>query len=259
MKTLTIVASNRDRLKLKTNITKYFLKSLAWQTCQNFEVIIVDGGSHNFKALNDFFKLQSSPSIRMVQEEIGEKFERAKLNNVGIRNANTEYIMTTDVDMMFGPDFVKELLSRVGENIFVESRTMYLKGLATRKIYKGKIDPLNDIDSCKIGRIKKRSTAGGCQCAHIDQWNKVRGFDEDFIGWGSEDYDLLMRMVSSGAKEVWMGESSSSLNLFHQHHEKINIKEDLLCQDKNKKLMMKAARGKRPFQANPNGWGGEYV
>ena len=259
MKTLTIVASNRDRLNLKSNITRFFLNSLEWQTCQDFEELIADGGSKNFKELDDFFKIQSSIPIRIIQEKIGEKFERAKLNNVGIRNANTKYIMTTDVDMMFGPEFVKELLSRVGDDIFVESRTMYLKGLATRKIYKGRLDPLNDIDSCKIGRIKKRSTAGGCQCASIEQWNKVRGFDEDFIGWGSEDYDLLMRMIASGAKEVWMGESSSTLNLFHQHHEKPNIKEDLLCQNENKKLLIKAVRGKRPFQANPNGWGGEYV
>jgi len=259
MKTLTIVASNRDRLDLKENITKFFLKSLAWQSCQDFEVLIADGGSKNFNELEDFFKSQSATPIKIIQEKIGEKFERAKLNNVGIRNANTEYIMTTDVDMMFGPDFVKELLSRVGDNIFVESRTMYLKGLATKKIYKGRIDPLKDIDSCKIGRIKKRTTAGGCQCASIDLWNRVNGFDEDFIGWGSEDYDLLTRMVASGAKEVWMGENNKSINLFHQNHDKVSIKEDLKCQNENKKLLLKAAKGKRPFKANPNGWGGIYV
>jgi predicted glycosyltransferase involved in capsule biosynthesis len=259
MKTLTIVASNRDRLDLKSNITRFFLNSLEWQTCKDFEVLIADGGSKNFKELDDFFKSQSSIPIKIIQEKIGEKFERAKLNNVGIRNANTKYIMTTDVDMMYGPEFVKELLSRVGDNIFVESRTMYLKGKMTAKIYNGRLDPLNDIDSCKIGRIKKRTTAGGCQCASIDLWNKVNGFDEDFIGWGSEDYDLLTRIGAARAKVVWMGENRQSLNLFHQHHDKISVKEDLECQDKNKRLLVKSSKGIRPFKANPNGWGGIYV
>jgi predicted glycosyltransferase involved in capsule biosynthesis len=259
MPTLTIAASNRDRLDLSKDITKWFLKSLEAQTNKDFEVLIADGGSKNYDELKEYFESRDcEPLIRIVKEPLGEKFERAKMNNVGVRNARTEYIMTTDVDMFFGPNFVDELLKKVNPGTFVESRTMYWKGRHTAKIYRGELDPFTDLDRCKVGRIKKRTTAGGCQCAHIDQWTKVRGFDESFVGWGSEDFDLLTRMNRSGARVKWMGESRESINLFHQHHPKPNIKEDLACQAVNKKILNKSMSGRRPFRANPNGWGGIY-
>jgi len=259
MPKLTIVASNRDRLDLEKNITKFFIKSLENQTRKDFEVLIADGGSQNYEELKDYFASRDcEPLIRIVKEPLGDKFERAKMNNVGIRNANTPYIMTTDVDMFFGPEFVQNLIDRVGPDVFVESRTMYWKKNVTERIYDGRLNPFENLEKCKIGRIKKRTTAGGCQCAHIDQWTKVGGFDEDFVGWGSEDFDLLTRMKRSGAQVKWMGESRASINLFHQHHPKPNLKEDLACQEVNKRLLNKAMSGNRPFKANPNGWGGIY-
>jgi predicted glycosyltransferase involved in capsule biosynthesis len=257
---LTITASNRDRLDLNKNITKFFIRSLENQTTQNFEVLIADGGSKNFEELKEYFDSRGCfPLIRIVQEPLGEKFERARLNNVGIRNATTPYIMTTDVDMFYGPKFVEQITRNLASDVFIESRTMYWKGNHTKRIYNGELDPFNDLKSCKNGRIKKRTTAGGSQTAHIDQWTKVRGFDEEFIGWGSEDFDLLTRMLRSGVKVKWVGESRESINLFHQHHGKPDIKGDLACQNENKKLLNRAMSGKRPYMANPNGWGGIYV
>ena len=260
MSILTITASNRDRLNLDTNITKFFIKSLENQTVQNFEVLIVDGGSKNFEELKEYFDSRDCfPLIRIIQEPLGEKFERAKLNNVGVRNATTPYIMTTDVDMFYGPEFVTQITNHLSPDVFIESRTMYWKSNNTKRIYSGELDPFNDLESCKNGRIKKRTTAGGCQCTSIEQWTKVRGFDEDFVGWGSEDFDLLTRMQRSTAKIIWVGESRESINLFHQHHSKPDVKGDLACQNENKKLLDKAMSGKRPYMANPNGWGGIYV
>ena len=260
MNTLTIVASNRDRLNLDDNSTKLFIRSLESQTCKDFEVLIADGGSKNFEELKETFESREKhPKIRIVQEVLGEKFERAKLNNVGVRNAETQYIMTTDVDMCFGADFVEKLLSRIGPETFVESRTKYWKIRLARKIYSGEIDPFTDPDLCMGGRTKKRTTAGGCQCAHINQWEKVRGFDEEFVGWGSEDFDLLTRMKRSGAKVSWMGEGNDQVSLFHQPHHKPDVKGDLACQEVNKKNLHKSMRGERSYTANPNGWGGIYI
>jgi predicted glycosyltransferase involved in capsule biosynthesis len=254
-KKLTIVASNRNRLRLKEGSTRFFIKSLEMQTCKDFEVIIADGGSKNYKALKEHFESREvEPSIRIVQEPLGEKFERAKLNNVGVRNSETEYVMTTDVDMLFGPKFVEELLNNVGENVFVESRTMYLHPFMNKKIYKGEVDPWTDIDSIKKGRIKKRSSAGGCQCTSMKNWNRLRGFNEDFVGWGSEDVELLKRATKMGLKVKWMGESLPKINLFHQHHAKPDIKGDLECQEVNKKLF----RNSKQKSVNLNGWGGIY-
>ena len=250
MKTLTIAASNRDRFELNSQSTKLFLRSLESQTCKDFEVIIADGGSKNVNQIKEYFNSKSGISMRVHDAKIGEKFERAKLNNVGIRNATTPYIMTTDVDMCFGPQFVEVLISKLNENVFVESRTMYWKQPIANSIYNGNLDPIKDVESCRLGRVKKRTTAGGCQAAHIDTWNKVNGFDENYVGWGSEDYDLLTRMKLSRAKIVWIGEERNSIMLFHQPHSK-NVAQDLKEQAENKRLLNKI----NGYKVNPNGWG----
>jgi len=251
MPLLTIAASNRDRFDIKSDSTKWFIKSLQHQTCKDFELMIADGGSCNIEQVEQFAKGLSGFKMRVTRHQLGEKFERARLNNVGIRNATTPYIMTTDVDMFFASDFVEKMVSFLNPVLFIESRTMYWKPPIAQKVYSGKLDPFNDLDSCKVGRIKKRTTAGGCQCAHIDQWSKVRGFDERYIGWGSEDYDLLTRMQKSGAKVLWLGESNARVMVFHQPHAK-NVVEELKEQVINQRLL----RNIGSYSVNPNGWGG---
>lgn len=253
---LSVVVSNRDRLDTDSNISKFFLKSLGYQTFKDFELVIVDGGSKNISQLSDL-EGKLSFECRVISFPIGEKFERARLNNVGVRNARNPYIMTTDVDMIFAPQFLEHVMDNFKENphCFVESRTMYLKNpWVSDKIYSGKIDPFVETDKLRGFRLKKRTTAGGCQCMHIDQWNKVSGFDESYIGWGSEDYDLLTRVNQSGIKVVWIGENPKTVELFHQPHAKSSeqVKIDLGCQAENKKLLLNI--GKKVV--NENGWGG---
>ena len=238
MAILTVVASNRNRLKLNDNASKWFLKSIQWQTCKDFELLIADGGSDNYEELKEYFKQDSAIRMDIVQHKIGDAFLRAFLNNFGIRNAKTPYIMCTDVDMVLGKDFVKTLIETLDENSFVESKTMYWKQKIADKIYSGELDPYNDLGSCKNGRTKNKTTAGGCQAAHIETWKKLNFYSEKYEGWGSEDFDLLARATIIGLNIKWLGESKESLMLFHQPHER-NTERDLVFQAKNKLLLEK--------------------
>lgn len=252
---LTITASNRDRFQVSNcPRSDLFIKSIQWQSYTDFELLIADGGSSNYEEIKEYFANFKGPiPMRIVQLKIGEAFERARLNNVGVRNSLGEYIMTTDVDMAFAKDFVKTLMDNVGENKLVESRTMYLKSKHTKMIYDRKIDLYNDFRSCHLGRVKKRTSSGGCQCMHINGWNKIHGFDEKYIGWGSEDFDLYTRAGKAGLKRVWLPEERENILLFHQSHSKPDIKKDLEYQEKNKKILNKIDN----FIANPDGfWGG---
>jgi len=250
---ITLVVSNRDRFDLDTNSSKFFIKSLNNQSFKDFKVLLVDGGSTNYAKL--LKQMDSIPFMDVIQHNIGEEFERAKLNNVGILNANTEYVLTTDVDMFFGPDFIFNVMKELNnEDCFVESRTLYWKKCTSEPLYKGEIDIKNLNKLRDHGRIKKRTSAGGCQCTSIDNWKKVRGFDEKFVGWGSEDYDLLNRVKKIGIPVRWIGEGRDIIQLFHQPHEKMNIKHDLKCQEKNKKILYS---NRELHEVNPNGWGGK--
>jgi glycosyltransferase involved in cell wall biosynthesis len=255
MPLLTITASNRDRLDLNSDITKWFIKSVQWQDYTDFELLIADGGSKNYEEIKSYFENSKEKiPMRIVQLKIGELFERSKLNNVGIRNARGKYILTTDVDMIFHPHLVSTVMENLGDNRFIESRTLYIHGWNAERIYKGEIDPRNVLDMGKTGRIKKKSTAGGLQCTSIENWNRLRGFNETTIrGWGSEDVELLERVKKLGLKIRWLGESSESIMVYHQPHPKPNLKQDLECQERNKKALNNIT----DYRANLNvGWGG---
>jgi len=249
---LTLTASNKDRLKIDDNASKWFIKSVQWQDFTDFELVIADGGSQNYKELEEYLcNFKGQIPMRIVQHKI-DLFSRSTLNNVGIRNAHGTIVACTDVDMVFAKDFLSTAMGKIRNNNMIESRTMYWKGPVVERIYKGELDPYNNINACRVNRIKKRTSAGGFQCMHIDNWNKINGFDQRYLIWGSEDQDLLTRVRMAGIKIEWIGESREEIRLFHQPHAKKDIKLDLEWQEKNKKLLYNI----KEYKANPNGWGG---
>jgi len=254
MTQLTVVTPNRNRLNPSTNSSRWFIKSLQWQDFTDFEVLIVDGGSDNYEDIKKWVESYDGKiPIKIIQYKIGEEWHKTLLNNVGIRSCNTEYIATTDVDILFDHRFVNTVMPLLKFDTMIESRTMYWKDYTVAKIYSGKLDPYNNIDGCKIGRIKKRTTPGGFQCLHRDQWNKLRGYnEEEIIGWGSEDVELLARVKMAKIKINWLGENINDIMLFHQPHT-TNIIENLKSQEKNKRVLNSVNR----FWANHNGWGGK--
>jgi len=250
MKQLTIVIPNRNRIDPSSNFTRLQIESFNSQTCKDFDITIVDGGSKNIKDIEVYC---DKNNITLLKHDLTDKWNKPLLNNVGIRNVKTPYIMTTDADIFFAEEFVENLVKLLAPNNFVESRTQYACGGVMAKIYKKEIDPIRNTEHRKLGRTKKRTTCGGLQCSHIDLWTKVRGYDERYLGWGSEDMDLMCRMGISGARIVWMGEAiAGNVLVFHQPHNKEDAKRDLDDQRRNLGMLGSI----REYVANKNGWGG---
>lgn len=248
---LTIVVPNRNRMCPLSKGTEYFFESLKRQSNTNFKLMIIDGGSTNYGHLRSYVGKFHIPNLHIFQRIIQGKFHKTLLNNIAIRKATTPYVMTTDADILFAKDFVDTVIKNLSPEEFIESRTFYLKPGVTQRIHNGELNPFINLDACKIGRIKKRTTPGGCQCGHKDIWGKVRGYDERYLGWGSEDVDLLARVTKAGYKVKWLGESSESIMVFHQHHSKIDIAEDMRDQNRN----LTYYNNIKAYAANPEGWG----
>lgn len=246
---LTIVIPNRNRLEPFSYSTEYLLKSLDNQTFKDFQTIVVDGGSDNFDKLKIY--VCGFPNTSIIQHKIEGSWNKCILNNVGIQNSKTEYIMTTDADMLFGKEFIEKVCENLSENSFIESRTTYIPTGTMWKIYKKEIDFLGVTGKYqKFGRTKKRATCGGCQVTSYKNWEKLKGYNESMVGWGSEDQELLKRAELLGLKVIWLGEKENCI-LFHQAHPKEDIKEDLRWQEKNKVILENC----HSFEVNSKGWG----
>lgn len=252
MNLLTVIVPNRNRFDFNQPLSQWFLKSLQWQKYLNFKLLVIDGGSDNYTDIKKYLESNDKFETIVMQHKIGSVFHKTLLNNVAIRSANAYYIMTTDCDILFHPNFMSTLREHLSPDIFVESRVMYLKQPTVEKLYRGEINQ-NNIDTIKEGRIKKRTTPGACQCMAKTWWERLRGYDERYLLWGSEDYDLVIR-ASMLLKTKWMGESMRTIMAFHQPHSKTKeqIKIDLEYQEENKKILAKISS---PI-VNPDGWGG---
>jgi GT2 family glycosyltransferase len=162
--------------------------------------------------------------------------------------------MCTDADIFFEKQFVEYLSSHFRPDLFLESRTMYWKWDIFGKIIKNELDPFNNIESCRYGRLKRATTCGGCQCGHINIWNKVRGYDERYDGMGCEDQDLLRRVGMAGFPVYFIDDGlQGKTKVFHMPHGKTDAKGDEQRCIANKYTYFKNIQ---TFEANKDGWGG---
>ena len=261
---LSLVVSNKNRLFTpgtrfkervhEINASTWFLKSIQWQTFQDCELVIADGGSDNYDELVDYFADVGGPiPIHVYRHDIGDVFLRSTLNNVGVRRAQGEYIATTDADMIFSSDFVQTVVNNVSKGIILELKTFHLRKGATEEIHKGKIDICSDFETCQRTRKagKPTNSPGGCQCMHRDKWSELHGFDESFYGWGSEDRDLVKRARMHGLKEHWVATKRGNIKILHQEHYK-DVEYNLGFQETNKKRLEQAKKA----VVNKKEWGG---
>ena len=189
------------------------LHSLRWQEgilSEEFEVIIVDFGSdqkHQEAIQNEAEKW----NVRVVRVEEMGVWNRSKALNYGIRHAQGDYLFCTDVDMIFSPQFIRNLMDRMDQKHIVFSKCQDLpETVPMQTRHKDEFDWL-------VGQTTTRSTqgTGACQCAHRSFFYHAHGYDEKFQHWGAEDDDFKNRAFRFGLIPVWMPTSSPMLHQWH--------------------------------------------
>jgi glycosyltransferase involved in cell wall biosynthesis len=209
MTRITIVVGYRDRDLERADRC---LASLAGQTFKDLEVIFVDYGSSTPYAQKAVQLVQKYPFCHYVYSDTrGQPWSRSKALNIGIRKAGSETIMTTDIDMVFPPNFIQVVMGQVSEKRVLYCATHFLpKGFNDwdrLESYKGKL------------KISTHNALGGCQVLSAKVLNELRGFDEFYSYWGTEDRDLNRRLRAVGLETGWLTEHTS---MFHQWHSSNN-------------------------------------
>ena len=165
-------------------------------------------------------------------------FRAAAVRNNGVRAAKGEYLIFLDCDFLVLPDTLKVHLSsaRPGKflsgnfKILSESQTQYIfdKGLVQEdlvRLYNSLPEDNLKRDHFKFitrtWRIRlglaspRKQVLGGHFSIHRSDFAKVNGFDEKFVGWGGEDIDLGIRLVTSGVYGQSVIRSARVLHMWH--------------------------------------------
>ena len=247
MLTIVYPYRNRDAERVKRS-----LDSLKKQVNADFKVLFVDYGS-NMHTAKEIKELISNYNFATYIYNFSEfqPWSRAKAINIGLKNVNTDFIFTADVDMIFSPDFI----SKVHE----------LKN--PHKAYYFKVGFLNEKESKldkSFGDYEIDFTTGvgaqGLSLFYLKSLETIQGYDEFLHFWGAEDIDIHERLIRTGTESVFY---DNQILLLHQWHTSYRKSEtNILSSDLQLKGVVKlnhqhlvSNQKKKATKVNNESWG----
>lgn len=233
------------------------LKSVANQSVKPNEIIIADDGSGiETQNLIKSWQLKSKiPIIHSWQEDVG--FRLATSRNKAIAIASGDYIIMIDGDLILHQNFVKDHIKHSKPNQFVIGTRALLNenytkelidnknisfNISLKNILSNKKNLINNNFLSKLFSFKTKSDkqVRGCNvaCFKLDLI-KVNGFNEDFIGWGREDTEIVNRFLNAKIIRKNIKFNANTLHIYHTENSKKMLKtnDEILETTKKQKLI----------------------
>ena len=185
------------------------LRSISLQTVKPTQVLIADDGSDT-QTRNIVKRFaRELPIIIIWQPNRG--FRAARSRNIALLKITGDYTIFIDGDCMLPPHFV-EMHLKIAEpqKLIAGSRALLSEGETSElKAKQDQNSVIRSFQSIKFWRIplgpirnlfpKDWRTVRTCNmAAHTADIIQIAGFDENYIGWGREDSDFVVRLLRSG-------------------------------------------------------------
>lgn len=240
---ITVVLPYKNRDEQRLNNCFY---TLSHQTVLPKIVLIDYGSDPEFQKILKKIASKYSCSIHRVSQE---KWKKTHANNIGLKKVSTKYVLFSDVDMIYKPNFIEEALKSLEEKTIITCRCSYLSKNETYgltmpidwKTYKPVID-----------QVSGETAVGACLATSTEWMKSVGGFDEEYLGWGREDYDMLCRAKSAKLYQIGIEEKTS---FYHQWHLPSDWKKDKETIIANARYFDKVTIKKQTIVRNLQGWG----
>lgn len=163
----------------------------------------------------------------LVRVETTGVWSRARCLNIGIRRIGTKFLLTSDVDIVFSPSYVAEAVQALRESPLsvVCSSMLDLPehtGDALRMASASK-------SSLRLDELKQSSLSRynwgfhpSIAMTYTAFYRYIRGYDEFYELWGSEDDDLFGRLIKLGLeRRVLTSHDAFYLHQWHPKYENI--------------------------------------
>jgi glycosyltransferase involved in cell wall biosynthesis len=199
------------------------LRSLARQSDDAFEVIVADDGSGPATAkLVETWKTKIGRRLERVWHE-DRGFRAAEIRNRAVLSARGNYCVFLDGDCIVRPDFIATHRKLAEPGCFVTGNRVLLSRNLTMRVLQEKLSPetwgparwlserwrggvnrLVALLHIPLGPLRglRRAAWRGARSCNLAIWHsdliRVDGFDADYIGWGKEDSDIIVRLLHAG-------------------------------------------------------------
>lgn len=192
------------------------LGSIATQRCPPLEVIVADDGSRPDTVERVHEIARDFPVALRHLWQPDQGFRLAKIRNRAIAAARGDYLIMIDGDLVLHADFVGDHVAMARPGAFLQgnralldkSHTMHAlqtgRLAAIRPWLPGLQQPSKTVRWPWLARRRARPSRplGAIMGCNQSFWRsdllRLNGFDEDMVGWGFEDTDLVARCLHAG-------------------------------------------------------------
>ena len=204
------------------------LSSLASQTYSPDVIVITDDGSDQRTA--EIIRVWSGKLHLKHAWQPDSGFRASRARNLGVAKilcADEYYVVMIDGDCVLPSNFI-EMHTRLQRRGWMLAGGRVLVGASdTTDLLRSGVT-LNSLRFCEfkfrylslgfIRRLRSRNWKIVRTCnvsLWLDDFLKVGGFDEAFVGWGREDSDLVVRLIRSGIRIINGRFAASVKHLYH--------------------------------------------
>jgi glycosyltransferase involved in cell wall biosynthesis len=217
------------------------LGGLARQTDRHFEVVVADDGSRaEHRAA--IFQAPVAQALRVTHvwhPDVG--FTASRVRNLGVSASRGAYIVFLDGDCVPEVDFIAQHKRLARPGFFVNGSRVLLSADFTHEVLAGtelisgrsiwywlgqrvhghasKLTGLLRLPDMPWRNHQAFSWKGIRSC-NLGCWRtdfeRVKGFDESFVGWGHEDADFVLRLHNSGVARKNGFCATEVFHLWHQ-------------------------------------------
>jgi glycosyltransferase involved in cell wall biosynthesis len=183
------------------------LKSHKKSYADDAEVVVSDFGSADPKPIR---RLCKALSCRYVYTQ-SDIWSRSRALNVGLSAATSDFLVTTDSDIVFSPTTLPLVVERL------RSLPTSIQLVQCRDLPEG-VDPaaVTWDEMRDLSTLRPRWGMGGLAAFSRDTFDRIRGFDERMEVWGAEDRDFVKRAQAFGSPVEWIDDPSAAI--FHLWH-----------------------------------------
>jgi len=239
------------------------LDGLARQRDAAFQCIVADDGSAvETETVVRSFRGRIADLVHSWQEDKG--FRLAASRNRALAAASGEVVAFLDGDCLPSPHYVADV-KRLTARHRLETEKIYFQG--HRVILDATVSGMltsadgifdlrwiaghwrhlsNRLNAWHIGwparaRVSLKGVRGCNMVFRAVDLRAVNGFDEEFVGWGHEDRDLVSRLFRAGVRRVDARGRAIVYHLYHAEHDRSAATGNLARADEERPLV--ARRG----------------
>lgn len=221
---VTVVIGVRNRADYRIANT---LRSIRTQTypAGSVRVVVVDYGSEPSSAGLTMHACRQH-GAEYVRIDEAPVWSRARCLNIGIRRANTKFLMTSDVDIMLSPRYLSDAIRALEASplsvicsamLDLPEESVEVMRDAARPREELALERWREWCSPRFGWKLHPSIA----VTYTAFFQLIRGYDEYYQVWGQEDCDLMRRFQYLGLHPKLLESESFYLHQWHPKFESI--------------------------------------